>query len=111
MKNLCKINSIYNRFNMIVVVFILLFVLTGCRVYKRDAGYRHGRSFNESFNSQVINPCAPMDPTPVDGMAGVVSAKIYNSRYGKEMTDPLKKDDRHRSSYSNGYNIEISQQP
>jgi hypothetical protein len=83
--------------------------LSGCSLQSRDELYTSGLSYQKMFQAQVINPDAPRDRTPDDGMAGTISQNIYVDLYGKEMTeDKSADDDRHRSSYTNKEEVNIT---
>jgi hypothetical protein len=41
----------------------------------------YGKSYDALFQAQVVNPDAPRDPAPVDGMAGYTATQIYNDIY------------------------------
>ena len=66
---------------LIFSVFIITaLVATGC------AGPSHfsenfGKSYNALFQAQEVNPDAPDDRTPVDGMPGYTATQIYNNVY------------------------------
>ena len=75
------------RFHLYIGLLALL-VLTGCTT---DPGskYRPGQALRTLFAAQVINPDAPEDPSPVDGISGYISEGIYSERYLKTiMEDP-----------------------
>jgi Tfp pilus assembly protein PilF len=60
----------------------------------RNSGKTKGKS-QKAFDLQVMNPAAPIDSTPVEGMSGDVSHMIYSSKYIPAMKtdDGLESDD------------------
>ena len=70
---------------LIVISILLLAVAAGCaRSTHLSADY--GRSYDALFASQVINPDAPKDRTPVEGMPGYIASQIYNDIYIPSLT-------------------------
>ena len=65
---------------------LLLLCVSGC------SGSRHlsndfGDSYYQSFNSQVANPAAPLNPDPIVFMPGTLANKIYKEKYESPLYD------------------------
>ena len=47
-----------------------------------------GRSYRTCFARQVVNPGAPDDPAPVQGVPGYIGTQIYNEGYIGGLLEP-----------------------
>ena len=72
--------------NKIIFFVFFLIILTGCAGTTHLSG-EYGKSYNSLFTAQVVNPDAPQDKTPVDGMQGYTAIRIYNDTYLPGLTD------------------------
>jgi PBP1b-binding outer membrane lipoprotein LpoB len=70
----------------IILPVIFLIFLTGC-AQTTHLSDEYGKSYNALFSAQVINPDAPLDRAPVDGMPGYTAAQIYNDVYLPGLTE------------------------
>ena len=73
--------SIRSFWRFAAIAAALLFgLLTGCG-FGPDVSEDFGQSARQTFQDQVINPDAPADPAPDEGIPGYVAGQIYNNRY------------------------------
>ena len=55
--------------------------------------HRFGECLESGLAAQVINPDAPVDPSPADSLPGDLGVQIYNKRYIKSMTEEKDEED------------------
>ena len=65
---------------LFLVSLVSLVFLTGC-AQTTHLSDEYGKSYNALFAAQVVNPDAPHDRAPVDGMPGYTAIQIYNDVY------------------------------
>jgi len=65
---------------LFLVSLVSLVFLTGC-TQTTHLSDEYGKSYNALFAAQVVNPDAPHDRAPVDGMPGYTAIQIYNDVY------------------------------
>ena len=70
----------------IIFPVIFLIFLTGC-AQTSHLSDEYGKSYNTLFTAQVVNPDAPHDRAPVDGMPGYTAIQIYNDVYLPGLTE------------------------
>ena len=72
----------------IVISSLVLFsaAVIGC-AGSTHLSSNYGKSYNVSFAAQVINPDAPNDRAPVDGMPGYIATQIFNDTYIPSLTN------------------------
>lgn len=75
----------FKQLIVISISILLLAVATGC-ARSTHLSTDYGRSYDALFASQVINPDAPKDRTPVEGMPGYIASQIYNDIYIPSLT-------------------------
>jgi type IV pilus biogenesis protein CpaD/CtpE len=63
---------------------LAVLLVSGC-THEPSAHYRPGNATRALLAAQVVNPSAPDDRTPVDGMRGDVSEAIFLNRYVKDI--------------------------
>ncbi|MCD6185040.1 MAG: hypothetical protein J7K84_04515 [Deltaproteobacteria bacterium] len=70
----------------IILSVIFLIFLIGC-AQTNHLSDEYGKSYNALFAAQVVNPDAPHDSEPVDGMPGYTAIQIYNDVYLPGLTE------------------------
>lgn len=70
----------------VISISILFFAVAGGCAKSTHLSADYGRSYHALFASQVINPDAPKDRTPVEGMPGYIASQIYNDIYIPSLT-------------------------
>lgn len=71
---------------LITAICLMMGAAAGCTGSKHLSS-TYGRTSAAMFKAQVINPNAPDDRTPVEGMPGYEAVQIYNDIYLPQMTD------------------------
>lgn len=70
----------FKQLTVISISILFFAVAAGC-ASSTHLSVDYGRSYHALFASQIINPDAPEDRTPVEGMPGYIASQIYNDIY------------------------------
>lgn len=84
-----KMKDLFRLYQCLLLAVLLL--LSSCAAgNNKHLALDYGASYRACFASQVINPKAPEDKTPVEGLPGYIATQIYNDRYISELTKPVR---------------------
>ena len=65
---------------------LVAILLAGCATPKH-LSHEFGDAFTQTFEAQVMNPAAPVNPNPVATMPGSLANTLYKNKYEGVMTN------------------------